>query len=254
MRSLKKIRLLKPSNGVVLVLTIYAVVATIGWWNAAQPAAIVWGNVAEWVAGLSTLALVIGLIPAFREVRSGVDAVRAQQRDTKAELLMQFNSEWRSKSLYEAIMYLHGLRDSWATTGGSVSQLAKDWVKGRVHATDERLKREWGYRRQVAQYLRHTGYLLANGYLEVDDVFSVNAEAGRLLEVILPIENAVMEFFGSLAHNTSVAGEFARKWELDYLLEQYRTWYADNLDRRFGPHPIIPKELYTTSTPDKVTN
>src|SRR5215212_1870485 len=147
MRSLKQSRLMKPSNGVILVLGVYGVVATIGWWTAARPAATVWGSVAEWIAGLSTLALVIGLIPAFKEVRSGIEAVQAQQRDTKAELLMQFNSEWRSASLYEGTVYLHGLRDSWSTTGGSVPELAKDWVKERVYATDEQLKREWDYRR-----------------------------------------------------------------------------------------------------------
>lgn len=188
----------------------------------------------------------LGLIPAFRQVRSGIAAVQAQQRDTKAELLMQFNSEWRSESLYEGTVYLHGLRDSWSTTGGRVSQLAKDWVKERVYATDEKFKREWNYRRQVSQYLRHTGYLLAKGYLEADDVFSVNPEAGRLLEVILPIENVVIELFAPMARNTAVAGEVARKWELDYLLEQYNAWHADNVDKRFGPHPTIPKETYTT--------
>jgi hypothetical protein len=88
---------MKPSNVVMFALGVYGVVATIGWWNAAQPAATVWGTVAEWIAGVSTLLLVLGLIPAFREVRSGIEAVQAQQRDTKAELLMQFNSEWRSE-------------------------------------------------------------------------------------------------------------------------------------------------------------
>jgi hypothetical protein len=190
---------MKPTHVVALILGIYGVVASIGWWNSARPAATVWWTVAEWIAGLSTLALVLGLIPAFREVRSGREAVQAQQRDTKAELLMQFNSEWRSESLYEGTVYLHGLRDSGSTTDGNLSQLAQGWVKERVFATDERLKREWSYRRQVAQYLRHTGYLLAKGYLEADDVFSVNPEAGRLLEVILPIENAVIEFFNPMA-------------------------------------------------------
>jgi hypothetical protein len=88
---------MKPSNVVMFALGVYGVVATIGWWNAAQPAATVWGTVAEWIAGVSTLLLVLGLIPAFREVRSGIEAVQAQQRGTKAELLMQFNSEWRSE-------------------------------------------------------------------------------------------------------------------------------------------------------------
>jgi hypothetical protein len=237
---------MKPSNVVTLVLGVYGVVATICWWNAARPAATVWGNVAEWIAGLSTLALVLGLIPAFREVRSGIEAVQAQQRDTKAELLMQFNSEWQS--LYEGTVYLHGLRDSWSTTGGNLSQLAGDWVKERAYATDEKLKREWNYMRLVAQYLRHTGYLLAKGYLEPDDVFSVNPEAGRLLEVILPIENAVIELFNPMARNTATAGQVARKWELDYLLKQYAAWHADNAATRFGPHPIIPMKSYSPRT------
>jgi hypothetical protein len=103
-----------------------------------------------------------------------------------------------------------------------LSQLGKDWVKKRAYATDERLKREWNYRRLVAQYVRHTGYLLAKGYLEPDDVFSVNPEAGRLLEVILPIENAVIELFNPMTRSTATAGQVARELELDYLIGPVR--------------------------------
>lgn len=206
-----------------------------------------WGSVAEWIAALATVAFLGGLWLAYREVQGGVKAVRAQQRATQAELLMQFNTEWRTSELYESTLYIHRLRDTWTAGGGSLSELARSWVDEHVDATSGQLKTEWDHRRRLAQFLRHTGYLLIHGYLEPDDVFSVNPEAGRFLEVLIPIENAIIERFGALNARSLTKSVVARKWELDRLWELYEVWSATNAERNFGPHPRLPVEEYPGS-------
>jgi hypothetical protein len=235
---------------IVVFLILGMTITSVGWYLELRPLDIVWGNVAEVATAITSALFLLGLIPAFLTVRSGVGAVRAEQRATQAGLLMHFNNEWRTDTLYESTVFVHRLRDKWSERGGDLNALADAWVQERIDApADSVLSIEWNHRRRVAQFLRHTGYLLVNDYLEPDDVFSVNPEAKRLLEIIIPIENAVINHYSSLNRQTATDWKVARKWELDRLLEIYDVWFAEKSSDRFGPHPTIPVASYPGALP-----
>jgi cbb3-type cytochrome oxidase subunit 3 len=195
------------------------------------------------VTAVSTFFLLGGVWMAFRQARQASRAI-------KADLLLRFNTEWRDERLYEAVTYLHRVRREWVMRGGHASDLAREWVDTNVSPSDdpnngegweEGRKQNWMHRRLVAQYMRHVAYLLIKDYLSPDDVFSTNPEAGRLLQVLIPLENAVIERYQD---NDRRSGEnwdlVARKWELEELFRRYIEWFGENEGRSFGKHRSMP--------------
>jgi hypothetical protein len=112
------------SRVTVSILAVGVLVTSLGWWKSARPAAADWGNVSEIVTAVATPFLGLGIYFAYRQLRFAVQAVRAQERATKAELLMQFNNEWRSDLLYEGTRYIHSLRNEWEKSGRECGQAA----------------------------------------------------------------------------------------------------------------------------------
>jgi hypothetical protein len=202
----------------------------------------------DWAQVVGALAAVIGVIGvglAFGQIRQGAAGIRAQ-------LLTKLNEEWRSQQLYDGNRYLLGLGRNWKRTGGAADALALEWVRARASTSNRRWSHqnrseEWNHRRLVAQYLRHAGYLLSERRITPDDVFSAIPETGRLLEVLIPLENAVIAYYdqGAVTARSAPWDVTARKWELDYLFAQYEKWFAKNELKRFGPHPQLPTATFT---------
>lgn len=225
------------------VLSSALVVTTTGWIFNLRPLEPVWGSIADVVTATATVVLLAGLWVTFQQVRTGVDAVASQQRATKAELLTHFNAEWRSPAMYESSKYILQLSQAWERQGGSASGLAEGWTQKHFNAREDPERAEMTHRRQVSQFLRHAGYLLKKQYLDPDDVFSVAPETGRMLSVIIPIENAIMamamqrEEVASAGHTGQ---HLARKYELDLLLSFHEEWRGTQGHSRFGMHPRLP--------------
>jgi hypothetical protein len=193
--------------------------------------------VPNWITAAATLVVAGGVVFAYWQVRVSAKASRAQ-------LLLHFNTMWDSAELYEATSYVHGLRTRWLDSGRSFEDLAHDWVERRAPSHSQRSwrhrqeRREWLLRRRVSQYMRHAGYMLEKKYLKADDVFSTNPEVGKLLQVILPLENAVIDYYASDRTPTADWDRMAKKRELDTVGKVYQRWVKKKGERSFGRHEL----------------
>lgn len=198
---------------------------------------------AAWITAAATVVTALG-------VAIGMQQVRVSARASRAQMLLHFNDKWRDPDLYESVRYIHNLRREWMTRGGRLSDLAAEWVETNrpsVEASrpsDARPNKAWFHRREAAQYLRHVGYLLRHGYLSADDVFSTFPEARRVLEVLLPLENAIIDAFPDPSNPTGLWDRTAKKWELEDLARRYEIWFKRKGHHNFGKHTTHLTESY----------
>jgi hypothetical protein len=179
------------------------------------------------IQAVPATVVVVGVIIAFRQLRTAV-------RSFKAQVLIRLAEDWRSPEIYRAVIYINDLRGEWKRTSAPRHwpDLAAQWVSEhagkRPQAGDQenQLWNEWLMRRTAAQFVAKMGALMRQGYISADDLFRVIPEMGRLLAVLIPIELAILEYW-SPAEGASIA-EWDRpvgKWEFRELWREYQEWY-----------------------------
>jgi hypothetical protein len=189
------------------------------------------------ITELSKVAVILGFFIGLRQLRLNT-------RTSKAHLLVHFNEQWRSEEIYTSVCYMHELRRSWMRQGGKLEELARDWVD--QNAPGSTTTADWLHRRCIAQYLRHVGFLLVNKHLTADDVFSTFPEARRVLETLIPIENAIADHFPRPKNPSGPWDRSAIKWELDEIIKAYDKWYRKEGKKLFTPHRL---DMFPTEYP-----
>lgn len=182
--------------------------------------------------GLKVL-LLLGICLAFRQL---VESRKA----TKAQVLFRLHEEWRNPEVYNAMGYIHDLRDEWKKHQlADWEDLANEWVKNTF-----RLKpTEWRLRRTAAQFLGKMGYLVKTGYLTPEEFFGVVPEAGRLLVVLIPIEIAIVRYMAQIQGEPIEEWDRAfGKWEFNFLWPAYKKWYKNNREN-YELQPINWRQL-----------
>lgn len=179
---------------------------------------------------ITTLLLVVGLPLALRQLN-------ATRKATKAQVLMRLSEEWREPDLYEAVNYIHGLRQEWKSVPvGQWDALSKKWVQEHAdkkpHSGDNREKKlrdEWLMRRKASQFLARMGLMMISGYLTPDDLFGVIPEMNRLIAVLRPIEIEIKKYWESKEdkeHRRIAEWDHpVAKWEFTKLWDEYQTWH-----------------------------
>jgi hypothetical protein len=176
---------------------------------------------------IANILLIIVVFAAFSQVKAAKEA-------TKAQVLMQLSEEWRNKEIYQAVNYIHRLRDSWKSFPvNEWNNLAEEWVEkhtgknpNSVDLSEQELWKEWVMRRTASQFLAKMGLMMMSGYLTSKDLFGVIPETGRLLAVLIPIELAIQKHWIDREQNPIAEWDHpVGKWEFNILWEKYQIWY-----------------------------
>jgi hypothetical protein len=177
----------------------------------------------------------VDLIPIFASI-AAVIGVYLAYKAIKAQTLIKLIDEWRSKEVYESIVYVHRLRRDWKKTGVAKEEwsgLAREWVRLHAdkrpdssHRIERKLADEWMKRRIASQFLSKMAGLAIGHYLSWDDLFGVVPEVGRLLVVLDPIEREIRDYWQE--HEKNPIADWDRpvgKWEFKDLSKKYLEWY-----------------------------
>jgi len=179
------------------------------------------------ITALAGLSVIVGVPITIWQVKAAKKALQAQ-------ILVKLIDEWRSREIYEAVSYVHKLRTEWKSSSvADWERLAKEWVQQHLGKSmdspdkeEQRLAWEWLWRRSASQFLAKMGLMAMSGYMPLKDFFWVVPEAGRLLAVLMPIDDAIVD------HWTHVEQERIADWDRPFrklefkeLLEQYEKWY-----------------------------
>lgn len=181
----------------------------------------------------------VDLIPIVASI-AAVIGVYLAYKTIKAQTLIKLLDEWRSKEVYESIVYVHRLRRDWKEreqwSKEQWSGLARRWVRRHAnkrldssHRIERKLADEWMKRRTASQFLAKMAGLAMGHYLSWNDLFSVVPEVGRLLVVLDPIEREIRDYWQE--HEEDPIADWDRpvgKWEFSKLSEKYLEWYEEN--------------------------
>jgi hypothetical protein len=192
---------------------------------------------------METISLIInGLL--LMGIVVGVFQVRAAIRVSRANVLLRLLEEWNSRELYKAIRFIHGLRKEWREIELNETlwpELAKQWVAERVNAdldstdlSEKKLAEEWFQRRLVAQFISRIGGLLKSKYISEDAFFTLVPEVQRLIIVLEPIDNAIIEHYKTTENATT-----QKKWDrpmrktaYQYIRDRHEKWFKKH-DKEF---------------------
>jgi hypothetical protein len=175
----------------------------------------------------------------------------AATRSYRAMLLVHLIEEWNKPEMYEAVRYIHELREEWKTKDATREQwdcLARRWVSENsppYPPLEPGAPNRWMQRRQVSQFISKMGYLMNEKYITRKDLFSVIAEAGRLLIVLDPIERSILHLY----HNREKApladwDQPFMKVGFDGVWVKYCDWFADWGRLLSAPHVPMRQRLH----------
>jgi hypothetical protein len=185
------------------------------------------------ISAISSALTVVGIFFAFLQLREA-------RKSIKAQVLVKLAEDWRSPDVYAAMTYVNRLRATWRNTHPREWRtLAISWVVEhagtKADSEDPRereLWTEWQLRRTASQFLAKMGTLMEEGYVDPEDLFGVIPEMGRLLIVLMPIEIAIVEYWGK-AEGAPVADwdSPVGKWEFKGLWQAYEKWQESHPER-----------------------
>lgn len=201
------------------------------------------GSLPEWITALSTFVIIFGVFFAGQQVK-------ATNTATKAQVLLKLIEEWRAPELYESIVYVHEIRREWKNEmkpdcdgAESFRNSARKWVEAHISKNShskEKIRKEWQKRRTSSQFLAKMGSLITSGHLTPDELFRVVPEAPRLLIVLLPIEEAILDHYRRKeAHQIGEWDIPSPKWEFRSIWVNYKKWHKTHKEKYDLPESVL---------------
>ena len=172
--------------------------------------------------------MLVGIVTAVLQVRAAL-------RISRANVLLRLLEEWNSNDLYQAIRYMHSLRIQWKNSEPNLErwhELAKEWVRNHINAdpnlpdeSEKKKVQEWMQRRLVSQFISRMGNLMQSGYIKPSDFFNIVPEVPRLIMVLNPIEQTIMEHFKKAEKPIEEWDYPFQKIAFDYVKRKHKRWF-----------------------------